>query len=130
MRSWACWGFNLAYGDAIGCLEWCSFENPFFDRLLANDVLFNDSFDAVWRNIGVPNSVGPDQKNWPSFTHSEAIGFAAKNNPLGAFRVFEMKVTNNALQFIPGLCPKRWIAAFGLAGGSAQQEVVAHPLHG
>ncbi|WP_392346047.1 hypothetical protein [Parasynechococcus sp.] len=129
MRCWVCWGLNLACREIIVFLEWCSFYNPFFNRLLANDMFFNDSFDAVGRNISVPNPIWPDQKNRPSFAHPEAICFAAQNNPLQAFRVFEIQFTNNALEFIPGLCPKRRIAAFGFAGGCAEQEVMADSLH-
>ena len=92
-------------------------------------MLFNDSFDPIRRNIGVPNSVWPDQKNRPSFAHPEAISFATQNNSLRAFGVFEIQFTNNALQLIPGLCPKRWIAAFGFGRGCAEQEVMADPLH-
>ena len=107
MLCWIDLGSNFARRGASGCLKWCSFENPFFNGLLADDVLFDDSFDAIRRNVGVPNSVWPDQKNRPSFAHPEAIGFAAQNNSLRAFRVFEIQFANNALQFIPGLCPKR-----------------------
>ena len=92
------------------CLKWRQwlsrmvfFENPFFNGLLADDVLFDDSFDAIGRNVGVPNSVWPDQKNRPSFAHPEAIHFASQHNPLWAFRVFQIELTNNAFQFIPGL---------------------------
>ena len=87
-------------------------------------MLFDDPFNAIGRNVGVPNSVWPDQKNRPSFAHPEAISFATQNNSLRAFGVFEIQFTNNALQLIPGLCPKRWIAAFGLAGGGAEQKMV------
>ena len=110
-------------------LKWCSFKNPFFDRLLVNNVLFNDSFDSVGRNIGVPYSVWPDQKNGPSLAHPEAIRFTAQNDPLWAFRVFEIHFTHNAFQFIPGLSPERCIATLGFGGGSAEQEMVTDPLH-
>ena len=46
---------------------------------------------------------GQTRRIGPSFAHPEAIGFAAQNNSLRAFRVFEIQFANNALQFIPGL---------------------------
>ena len=47
LRYWVYLGLNIASGEIVSFLERCSFQNPFFDRLLANDVLFNDSFDPV-----------------------------------------------------------------------------------
>ena len=40
-------GIKFRLKGASGCPKWCSFENPFFNGLLADDVLFNDSFDAI-----------------------------------------------------------------------------------
>ena len=68
---------------------------------------------------------GQTKRIVPSFAHPEAIRFAAQNNPLRTFRVFEIQCSNNVFQFSPGLSSDCWIAALGFGGGCAEQQVMA-----
>ena len=44
-------------------LEGSCFVNPLLHRFLLDDVLINDAFDLGDRDIGVPDSIWPNQKN-------------------------------------------------------------------
>ena len=58
-------------------LKGSCFVDPFLNWFLLDDVLIDDAFDLVDRDIGVPDSVWPNQKNRSFFADPQAVNFAS-----------------------------------------------------
>ena len=63
--------------ERLVVLERSCFINPLLHRFLLDDVLINNAFDLVDRDIGVPDSVWPNQENRTFFADPQAVNFAS-----------------------------------------------------
>lgn len=77
------------------------FEDPLLDGFLIENVLNNDWFDLVCSDVGVPDSVRPDQENRSPFADSQAVNFASQDHSLRSITALKAKLLNQSFEFIP-----------------------------
>ena len=77
------------------------FEDPLLDGFLIENVLNNDWFDLVCSDVGVPDSIRPDQENRSLFADSQAVNLASQDDSFRSITVLKSKLLDQSFEFIP-----------------------------